>query len=308
MKPSLRQLAIIGPTASGKSALALELARRYGGEILSIDSLAIYREIDIASAKPSPDERADIPHYGIDLLSPDEPFDVMRFVSLYQEAAAKARERGTLLILVGGSSFYLKTLLDGISPVPPISEEVRRRVTSLMQTPQRAYHLLRESAPLTAQQLHATDRYRVEKALLITLETGMEPLDYFRLHPPVSPITETLPVFEITIEREALRQRIAARTDAMLQEGLVDEVAGLEKRYGRSPQSMKAIGIVEVLDYFDGRLNADEMREKIITHTARLAKRQRTFNRSQFQRVIRGNVEELKGKIERFLSETENRD
>ena len=301
MNIPLRQLAIIGPTASGKSALALELALRYGGEILSIDSLAIFREIDIASAKPSREELASVPHYGIDLLNPDESFDVIRFVSLYREAADRARDNGTLLILVGGSSFYLKTLLEGTSPLPPLSEEVRRRVETLMLHPEEAYRLLRARAPLTAQRIASGDRYRIEKSLLITLQTGMEPVDYFRLHPPVSPIAEALPVFEIETDRETLRQRIALRTDTMLRSGLVDEVAGLEKRYGRSPQSMKAIGIVEVLDYLDGRLDYSRMREKIITDTARLAKRQRTFNRSQFPNVIRGEIDELKRQVEASL-------
>ncbi len=301
MKAPLRQLAIIGPTASGKSALALDLAHRYGGRILSIDSLAIYREIDIASAKPSREELSLVPHYGIDLLAPDEPFDVIRFVSLYREAAEAARHDNVPLILVGGSSFYLKTLMDGISPLPPLSEEVCRRVESLILRPEEAYRSLQEYAPLTAQRLAPGDRYRIEKSLLIALQTEMEPVDYFRRHPPVSPITEPLPIFEIDINREALRRRIALRTDAMLRAGLVDEVAALEKRYGRSPQSMKAIGIVEVLEYFDGRLDYRQMREKIVTNTARLAKRQRTFNRSQFQKVTRGGIEELKREIESHL-------
>jgi len=305
MKTPLQQLALIGPTASGKSALAIELAKRYGGVILSVDSLAIYREIDIASAKPSKREQDNVRHFGIDLLQPNEPFDVMHFVSLYRQAALWARQTKTILILVGGSSFYLKVLLEGISPLPSISEEIRIQVRELTQYRlEEAYRLLQENAPLTAQRLERGDRYRIEKSLLIALQTGTEPLDYFRHHPPVPVISDTLPIFEIDIDRETLRSRITQRTDSMLNSGLVDEVAGLEKRYGRSPQSMKSIGIAEVLDYFDGRCDYRQMREKIVTHTARLAKRQRTFNRSQFQNVIRGNIKELKEKIKVYLSKS----
>ncbi len=302
MKDSLRQVAIIGPTASGKSALALEIAQEYEGRILSLDSLAIYREIDIASAKPSSRELTTVPHDGIDILAPDESFDVLRFVSLYHEAAAKAARQGKVLILVGGSSFYLKTLIEGVSPLPPIAEEIRLEVKTLLTRPDKAFERLQALAPDTAKRLGSGDRYRLEKALLITLQTGLEPLEYFRLHPPVSPITEPLPIFEIETDRAKLRERIIHRTDGMLRAGLVNEIATLESRYGRSPQSMKAIGIVEVLDYFDGRLDYSQMRERIITNTARLAKRQRTFNRSQFQDVIRSDIEGLKKEIGKILA------
>lgn len=302
MQAPLKQFAIIGPTASGKSALALEIARQYGGFILSIDSLALYREIDIASAKPTVQERALVPHYGIDILAPDEPFDATRLIPLYRQARNRAIRDGGPLILVGGSSFYLKTLIDGISPLPPISTATKERVRSLMNTPDRAYSLLRDLAPLSADTIAPHDRYRIEKLLLIALETGSEPREYFRLHPPQSPIDDPLPILEIETDQQDLRERIARRTDAMLRAGLVDEVSGLESRYGRSPQSMKAIGIVEVLDYFDGRYGYKAMRERIVINTARLAKRQRTFNRSQFPKVIRGDRARLKKEIEKILS------
>jgi tRNA dimethylallyltransferase len=293
MKESPRQIALIGPTASGKIALALELADRYDAYILSIDSLAIYREIDIASAKPSREELQRIPHFGIDLLRPDQAFDVTKFISLYQEAYEWAVRESKPLILVGGSSFYLKALIDGVSPLPPISEEISERVRELLQDLPEAYRLLCKIAPRSAERIAAQDRYRIEKALLITLSTGEEPAEYFTKHPPRSPIHAPLPIYEVQREREELRQRIRLRTKAMLSAGLIDEVSRLEAHYGRSPQSMKAIGIVEVLDYFDGRLNRSQLVEKISTNTARLAKRQNTFNRSQFGKVICGTPKEL---------------
>ncbi len=291
------QLALIGSTASGKSALALETAARFGAIILSLDSLSIYRQIDIASAKPSPAERGEIPHFGIDLIRPDEPFDVLQFVDLYREARRESVKRKAPLIIVGGSSFYLKILLEGISPLPPIDEEIRNKVNGLISDLPKAYTILRDIDPEYADTLAPSDRYRIEKALLISLSTGQGPSGYFRDHPPLPVIEEPLPMYEILTEREVLRKRIAQRTDRMLSEGLVDEVLFLESTYGRRPSPMKAIGIREVLDYLDGMYDYAQMREKIITHTARLAKRQRTFNQSQFNHVIRGDIEELRKKI-----------
>jgi tRNA dimethylallyltransferase len=174
-------------------------------------------------------------------------------------------------------------------------------VASLLRDPGEAHRLLSESAPDYATSIAPGDRYRVEKALLIHLQTGEDPRDYFRRNPPLPVIREPLPLFEILHDRATLRKRIALRTEQMLRSGLVDEVAALEARYGRSPNPMKAIGIKEVLDYFDGRLSYDEMREKIIIHTARLAKRQRTFNEGQFDLVVRGDAKFLEREIEKIL-------
>jgi tRNA dimethylallyltransferase len=302
MKESPRQIALIGPTASGKSALALELAERYDAYILSIDSLAIYREIDIASAKPSREELKRIPHFGIDLLRPDQPFDVTKFITLYREAYEKATHASKALILVGGSSFYLKALIDGVSPLPSIPKETSKRVRELIHDLPEAYRLLQEVAPKSAERITPQDRYRIEKYLLLALTTGEEPLEYFAKHPARSPIHASLPIYEVQRERNELRQRIRLRTKAMLASGLIDEVSQLEARYGRSPQSMKAIGIVEVLNYLDGRLDRSQLLEKISTNTARLAKRQNTFNRSQFDEVIRGTPNEL---LKRIMKEWE---
>jgi len=290
-------IAIIGPTASGKTTLALELAQEKDGLILSLDSLSLYQGIDIASAKPTLEERGTISHFGIDALTPDVAFDVTHFIALYRQARAQSLAAGSPLIIVGGTGFYLKMLLEGISPLPSLSPDAEQRVATSMNDLASAYRYLRSIDPDYAQTLSSSDRYRIEKALQIFFGTSMPPSIYFRTHPPQPVITDPLPVYEITVERSLLRQRIIQRTDRMLATGLIDEVCGLEQRYTRAPNAMKAIGIKEVLAYLDGQYTRDEMREKIITNTARLAKRQVTFNRSQFHTTRQGSLEELEREL-----------
>ena len=275
----MKTIAIIGPTASGKSDLAI--AKASGARILSLDSLSIYRHIDIASAKPTPQERGGIVHYGIDVLDPDEPFDVTTFIELYRHARAECDAAGVPLIIVGGTSFYLKALMDGISEVPPTDASTCEKVEAMMRDQPSAYALLRSVDPETMEKIASNDRYRTEKMLTLYLQTGVVPSVWFSSHPP-RPLLTDCELFEIDVARDLLRERIVKRTHKMVASGLIDEVADLERRYGRRPNAMKAIGIVEVLDYLDGKIDKDEMTQQIITHTAQLAKRQQTFNRSQF--------------------------
>jgi tRNA dimethylallyltransferase len=297
----MKTIAIIGPTASGKSDLAIKAAQATGARILSLDSLSIYKAIDIASAKPSLSERAGIPHYGIDVLSPDEPFNVTTFIALYREAERACASAEVPLIIVGGTSFYLKTLLEGISETPPVSEATRVNVAKKMQRPEEAYAELQKIDPDGMHKIKPNDRYRIEKMLTIYLQTGIAPSLWFEAHPPV-PVLSSCDIFEIDVARDLLRERIALRTQKMVQTGLIDEVAMLEQRFGRAPQSMKAIGIVEVLDYLDGKIDKDTMTEQIITHTAQLAKRQQTFNRNQFDTKITMELEKLEEAVHITLS------
>ncbi len=298
---TIPQIALIGPTASGKSDLAIHIAKRFGGIVLSLDSLAIYKQIDIASAKPSIEERDGITHYGIDLLYPDEHFDVSRFLKLYTHAYEDAYRHAVPLIIVGGTSFYLKVLIEGISPMPTPSKTTRAKIADAMRDTNKLYAMLCKIDPVHMAHIEASDRYRIEKAATIYFETGQRPSDYFAAHPPHTPLRGSLPIYEIATERAELRQRIAKRTRKMLQAGLIDEVVALEARYTRSPNAMKAIGIKETLAYLDGIYDKAMLYEKIVTHTARLAKRQNTFNKTQFKEVIRADSETLQRRIAQTL-------
>ena len=290
---NIRQLAIIGSTASGKTALAVKAAKHLNAHILSLDSLSIYKEIDIVSAKPSVEEREGIAHFGIDVIYPNESFDVTTFITLYREVYARCQDEMKNLVIVGGTSFYLKMLIAGVSTLPQIEEKNEREAEKLLQDLPSAYAFLKKLDPEHMSHIEHNDRYRMEKALHLYLQTGERPTDYYRSHPPKPTITSALPVYQIEWERDALRKRIAQRTEIMVKEGLIDEICMLEKKYTRRPNCMKAIGIKETLAYLDGHYTKKEMIEKITTNTARLAKRQKTFNNSQFKNVVKGSVETL---------------
>jgi len=289
-------IAIVGPTASGKSDLALSLANKLDGIILSVDSLSVYKEIDIASAKPSRDELASIKHFGVDLLYPNESFDVVKFLDEFQRAKEYAKQKQKKLIIVGGTSFYLKILSEGISQKPEISDEVAKKVKEAMQDKEKAYDFLENIDKAYMQNIKSNDSYRIEKALEIYYASGKTPTEYFKQNPK-KPIVANLPIYEIAVDRNTLRERIAKRTAKMLEMGLIDEVVFLERKYTREPNAMKAIGIIETLSYLDGRLNKKELFEKIVTNTARLAKRQVTFNKTQLSITFSGSAKEIEERI-----------
>ena len=288
-----QQLALIGPTASGKTALSIKVAKQMNAYILSLDSLSIYNEIDIVSAKPTVEERGDIQHFGIDVINPNEDFDVTTFIRLYHEVYEKCLTEGKNLVIVGGTSFYLKMLIEGISELPTISESTKKETQKHLLDIKKVYAMLLALDSTYMEQIESKDTYRIEKALNIYIETSLTPTAYFKLHPPKATITTPLPIYQIVWDRSLLRERIALRTKLMLSDGLIDEVCMLERTYGRRPNCMKSIGIKETLAYLDGVYDKKILIEKITTNTARLAKRQTTFNNSQFENVIKGSVEEL---------------
>ena len=299
----MKQLAIIGPTASGKSDLAITIAQQIDAYILSIDSLSIYKEIDIVSAKPSKEELESVKHFGIDVLNPNEYFSVDIFISLYKDVLKECQRDSKNLIIVGGTSFYLKSLLQGLSALPPINNEIKKDVKKKLENLEECHHFLHKIDPLYMQKISLHDNYRIEKALLIYEASQMTPSEWFKQNPP-KPIIENLVVFNIDVKRKVLRERIVKRTHKMLQSGLIDEVCFLEQKYTRLPHSMNSIGIVEVLEYLDAKVSLEKMLENISTHTAQLAKRQQTFNRTQFKGIIYAPLEDLEAIILESVART----
>ena len=291
-----RQLAIIGPTASGKSDLALTIAQQINAYILSIDSLSIYKEIDIVSAKPSKEELNTVNHFGINELYPDEYFSVDIFIDLYKKVLEECKKDNKNLVIVGGTSFYLKSLIEGLSELPKVDTQTQQKVAKKLKDVNAAYNLLFDLDPKYMSKISSNDSYRIEKALLIYEASNLTPTQWFAKNPP-QPVIKDLDIYNIDVARDILRERIKQRTQKMYAMGVIDEVCMLEYKYTRSPHSMSSIGIVEVLEYLDAKVTKEEMLENISTHTAQLAKRQQTFNRTQFQNITSAKLEDLEAII-----------
>ena len=290
----MKEIAIIGSTASGKTALSLDLAAKTNSIILSLDSLCVYKEIEIASAKPTLKERGNIIHFGIDEVFPNEEFDVVKFIELYKKAKDYAIKNEKNLIIVGGTGFYLKALIDGLSK--GVETKIR------LDIPQdEAYELLYSIDNDYMQKIERNDRYRIEKAYAIYKETGLSPTSYFERNPKIA-VAKDLKIFEILWDKEELKNRISLRTKIMVNSGLIDEVIFLEKKYTREPNCMASIGIIETLEYLDGKLSKQELEEKISANTAKLAKRQNTFNKSQFLDKTSNIIENLNSDIIKYFS------
>ncbi len=296
----MKTIAILGPTASGKTSLSISLAHEFNANILSLDSLSIYKEIDIASAKPTMSKREGIRHFGIDEIMPNENFSVSLFFDIFKDALQVSKKEDKNLIIVGGTGFYLKSLMDGLSQKPHISLKNRQEAKSLMQDIAKAYKILERNDEEYAQKISKNDTYRIEKWLEVFLQSGQSMTNYFKSAKKEA-LLKDIEIFEIDTPRDLLRQRIKIRTQDMIKQGLIDEVVYLEKRYTRAPNSMRSIGIKEGLEFLDGFLNKDQLSEKISINTAKLAKRQRTFNSTQFPLHVKGDLETLHASISKFL-------
>jgi len=291
-----KELAIIAPTASGKTALSIELAHELDAVILSLDSLAVYKHIDIASAKPSLEERDGIIHFGVDNVLPNQQFDVIEFIDEYKRAKEYAIQHDKNLIIVGGTGFYLKALVDGLSVTPKISIDTVNKVQQKLLNLDDAYQELNKVDSNYMKNISKNDKYRIEKALSIYIQTGLSPTDFFNFNQP-KPIINNINIYEIKTEIDVLRKRIEKRTIQMINNGIIDEVIYLEKEFTREPSCMGSIGIYETLDYLDGKINKDQLKEQIFIHTSQLAKRQRTFNKSQFKNIYAYSLENIEKKI-----------
>ena len=290
----MKELAIIGTTASGKTALSLEIANKTNSIILSLDSLCVYKEIDIASAKPTKIERGDIVHFGIDEVFPNEKFDVIEFLNLYKNTKEYAEKNMKNLIIVGGTGFYLKALVDGIS-------DGLKENTNLDMSLNDTYNLLYSLDKEYMQKIEPNDKYRVEKAYSIYKQSGLTPSEYFLKNPKIA-LSPNLPIFEILWRKDELTNRISLRTKQMIKAGLIDETMYLEKKYTRAPNCMSSIGIVETLEYLDGKISKQELEDKIIQNSLKLAKRQNTFNKGQFTNRVSNIIPSLNSEIIKYFS------
>ncbi|MEQ1439580.1 tRNA (adenosine(37)-N6)-dimethylallyltransferase MiaA [Fontimonas sp. SYSU GA230001] len=278
-------LMLMGPTAAGKSGLALALAERVPVEIISVDSAQIYRGMDIGTAKPSAAERARVPHHLIDILDPSDSYSAARFAAEARVLIEQIRQRGRVPLLVGGTMLYFRALLHGLSELPPADPSLRARLQALAREHgwPALHERLRRVDPVTAARLHPNDRQRIARALEIVELTG-KPAS--ALHGPAGkPALEGRVLrFALVPERRAeLHARIDQRFEQMMRQGFLDEVRRLWSRGDLRTDlpSMRAVGYRQLWAHLDGRLTLDEAVAQGKAATRQYAKRQLTWLRGE---------------------------
>ena len=272
-------LVVVGPTGIGKSAIAIEVAKRLRGEILSVDSMQVYRGMDVGTAKPTPKEQKGVSHHGIGLIEPTEDFTASAFRQYALQILEEVVVRKHLPILVGGTGLYLRALLDGLCAAPSGDPQYRQKLT--LAVARHGAHWLHQELkikdPLTAKRLHPNDTRRVIRALEVSHLSG-KPLSTWQRETKGLAARWRVKLVGLTQGREALYERINQRVDQMLKKGLVQEAKRLHRRR-LSKTARQAIGYKELYAHLEGRWDLDEAIEKIRQESRRYAKRQMTWFR-----------------------------
>lgn len=274
-------LALVGPTGTGKSALALAIAARRGAEIVNCDSRQVYRGLDLGSAKPDAAARARVPHHLFDVVAPDEPFDAARYAALARAALAAIAARGRAAMVVGGTGLYLRALREGLARVPGRDDALRARLAAVEDAnPGTLYARLAAHDPASAARLHPRDRVRLVRALEV-LELSGQPLSAWQAaHRRGVAAPLPMRVVGLTLPREALYARLDARAAAMLAAGLVDEVRALRAAGYGGTRALASIGYREVGRHLDGACTLAEALAAMQRATRQFAKRQLTWFRA----------------------------
>jgi tRNA dimethylallyltransferase len=281
---SIKAVLIAGPTTSGKSALALALAERLGGTIINTDSMQVYRDLRIITARPTPDDEARVPHLLYGHVDAAENYSVGRWCVDAQAAVAETRRVGRLPILVGGTGLYFKALLQGLAAVPPIPADIRATIRGRLVSEGVAplYAELQRRDPATAARLMPGDRSRITRALEVVLATGRSLSNWHSEGmPPSIDASRALKLF-LEVERAELYRRIDVRFDAMLADGALDEVQALAQReLNPALPAMKAHGVPWLIRHLKGEITRDEAAEGGKRDTRHYTKRQATWFRNQ---------------------------
>jgi len=304
-----RVVVVTGPTAAGKTAIAIELALRFGGEIVNADSMQVYRFLDIGTAKPSLEERAKVAHHVIDVVTPDVPYNAARYLKDARAAAAAIHERGKIVFLTGGTGLYIRVFLEGIvggaAPNPELRETLEREHARDVEAgdPDRLHRRLEEVDPGAAQRIHPNDLRRIIRALEIAQsgelasarrrEHGFSDRPFRVLHLAVDP------------GREALNERIDQRCREMIDAGLLQEVRGLRERgYGSELRPLQSIGYRHLAAVADGADTLANALEAMQRDTRRFARRQRTWLRGvpEARWIDPGDRDEIAAQVEAFIS------
>jgi len=277
-----RAIVLTGPTASGKSAIAMALAQRIDAEILSLDSIAVYRHMDIGTAKPSVEDQRRVRHHLIDLVEPDEMFSVSCYLKAAHAALDHLARQGRRAIFVGGTPMFLKGILRGFDPGPPADWSFRRAVEEDLARygVEALRNRLRQVDPLAAHRIDPGDTRRMIRALEVAWQTGV-PLSHRQTQFDRSRAAGECQAFVLRVARDQLHRQINQRVQRMFADGLIEEIRGLLERYGTlSKTAAQAVGYREVIDWLEHSGDLGETQAAVAAHTRRLARRQETWFRS----------------------------
>ena len=298
-------IVICGPTASGKTALSIELAQKINGEIVSADSMQIYKDMTIGTAKPTPEEMQGIQHYLIDCISPEHRYSVAEYKKDAENAIEKILKKGKIPIVVGGTGLYVDSLIYGIEYTETkIDQNYRKELEKLVEEKglEYVYNKAKEIDPEAVQKISKNDKKRILRILEIYKETGKTKTQQ-EIESRKNEVKYDYKVFAINMERQILYNRINKRVDIMIQNGLIEEVQNLLKKYKQFPTAMQGLGYKEVVQYLNKEYTKEEMIENIKMQTRRYAKRQLTWFRKNKQTIWLDGTNEIQNNINIILEE-----
>ncbi len=296
-------IVICGPTASGKTALSIELAKKINGEIVSCDSMQIYKDMDIGTAKPTIEEMQGIKHYMLDFVSPDERYSVADYKKQAKQAIREIIEKGKVPIVVGGTGLYVDSLIYEIEYQDiEFDEKYRKQLEerSKKEGLEVLYNEAKKIDPEAITKISPNDKKRILRILEIYNATGKNKTEQEK-ESRKNEVEFDYKVYAISWDREKLYDRINQRVDIMIDQGLIEEVQKIYSKYNKFPTAMQGLGYKEVLEYLEGKCNKQEMIDKIKQETRRYAKRQLTWFRKNKQTIWLDGQEKIQNNIEIIL-------
>ena len=286
-------IVICGPTASGKTALSIELAKKINGEIISCDSMQIYKYMDIGTAKPTLEEQKEVKHHLIDFVEPNQRYSVAEYKKDAEKSIEEILSKGKTPIIVGGTGLYVDSLIYGIEyPEIELDEEYRKQLEKEIEEKglESLYNKAKEIDSKAMEKISPNDKKRIMRVVEIYKATGKTKTEQ-EIESRTHEVKYDYKVFAIKMDREKLYERINKRVDLMVKKGLIEEVQNILKKYDKFPTAMQGLGYKEVVEYLDGKTTKEEMIDKIKMETRRYAKRQLTWFKKKKQTVWRENNE-----------------
>ena len=299
-------IVIVGPTASGKTALSIELAKKINGEIVSCDSMQIYKKMNIGTAKPTSEEMQNIKHYMIDIIEPNERFSVAEYKKRAEKAIEEILSKGKMPIVIGGTGLYADSLIYGIDyPEIEFDEKYRKELEKQASTTEGIkylYNIAKKIDLKATEKISPNDKKRIIRILEVYKATGKTKTE-LEAESRKNGVKYDYKVFAINIEREELYNRINKRVDIMIENGLIEEVKSIIREYENFPTSMQGLGYKEVVEYLEGKFTKEEMIETIKQETRRYAKRQLTWFRKNQNTIWINGLNDMQSNINIILEE-----